>query len=737
MAKNHDSWVADRRQTADMGNTLRRLFLLVFVLTCFTVHSQDSSFNLMIIVRNAENKEPLAGATASIPQLQRIVRADSLGVVVFERLAGGTYQIAISYVGFEEQRIKVTVPQLLFEVLLEVSEEGEEEIIIQATRTSRTIANTPTRIEVISGEELAEKGNMRPGNIQMLLNESTGIQTQVTSATSANASIRIQGLDGRYTQILKDGFPLYAGFSGGLSIMQIPPLDLRQVEVIKGSSSTLYGGGAIAGLVNLVSKLPGEKRELSFLGNATTAGGFDLSGFYSEKYGKIGSTVFISRNSGMPYDPAGIGLTAIPSFERYTVNPRLFFYGKRTSANVGFSYAIEDRVGGSIDYIKNNRPGYYEQNNTDRFTTQVSLTHRISDRAVFNVKSSYNRFLRNIEIPAYRFQGVQQSGFSELTYSNQGTRSEWVLGLNMLTDKFDEEPLSADPLRNYSVNTYGLFVQNQWSPVYFFTLETGMRLDHVDDLGLQLLPRFSAMLRFSPDLTVRIGGGLGYKTPTVFNEEAERIQFRGIRPINISIAENERSVGSNLDINYRRHFGDLGFSLNHLFFYTRLNRPLILTDNGGELQFVNTAGYMDTRGMETNVRLTYGDWKLFAGYTYADVNTHYNGQKEWFTLTTRHRLNNVLMYEKDEKWKAGLEAYYFSPQRLSDGAMGRPYWIMGLMGERSWESFSLFVNLENFTDSRQTRFDTIFTGSVADPTFRDVYAPMEGFIANGGVKLRL
>lgn len=130
-------------------------------------------------------------------------------------------------------------------------------MIVTTTRTSRTITNEPTRTEIISGEELAEKANMKPGDIRMMLTESTGIQTQQTSATSFNAGIRIQGLDGRYTQLLRDGYPLYAGFSGGLSILQIAPLDLRQVEVIKGSASTLYGGGAIAGLVNLVSKTPG------------------------------------------------------------------------------------------------------------------------------------------------------------------------------------------------------------------------------------------------------------------------------------------------------------------------------------------------------------------------------------------------------------------------------------------------------------------------------------------------
>jgi iron complex outermembrane receptor protein/outer membrane receptor for ferrienterochelin and colicins len=143
----------------------------------------------------------------------------------------------------------------------------EKEVIIQSTRTSRNIRNVPTRVETIELEEIDEKNNMRPGNVAMLLHESTGIQVQQTSATSGNASIRIQGLDGRYTQLLKDGFANFGNFSSGLSVLEIPPLDLRQVEIIKGPVSTLYGGGAIAGVVNFISKTPGKKPEYNILLN--------------------------------------------------------------------------------------------------------------------------------------------------------------------------------------------------------------------------------------------------------------------------------------------------------------------------------------------------------------------------------------------------------------------------------------------------------------------------------------
>jgi outer membrane receptor for ferrienterochelin and colicins len=398
---------------------MRKAIFTVFLFFSFLTIQGQHTFKLSI--RDSTNRSPLPGATVTIPSLKRSTAADSSGLAVFNDLSAGSYNISVSFVGFEDKQITINLPhskdELLEIFLQEADEEHEEEIIIEATRTSRTIANNPTRIEVISGEELAEKGNMKPGDIRMLLNESTGIQTQQTSATSYNSSIRIQGLDGRYTQILKDGFPLYAGFSSGLSIMQIAPLDLRQVEVIKGSSSTLYGGGAIAGLVNLVSKVPTEERELSFMANATTAAGLDLSGFYSEKYGKLGLTIFGSRNSGSPYDPADIGLTAIPKFERYTINPRLFLYGEKTTANVGFSYITEDRVGGSMDYIKEDVDGYYEKNYTDRFITQLAITHRINEHSALNFKNSYSRFDREILIPSYQFKGLQQSSFSELIYS--------------------------------------------------------------------------------------------------------------------------------------------------------------------------------------------------------------------------------------------------------------------------------------------------------------------------------
>lgn len=701
----------------------------------FFTNAQDQ---LTIRVKAAGN--PLLGASLLWKEAAQTFSADSAGTVVIINVSAGKQTFLITHVGYAAKEISLTFPLLAqdtVEIELEEAEEDEEEVVVTTTRTSRTITNTPTRVEVISGEELEEKSNMKPGDIRMLLNESTGIQTQQTSATSYNASIRIQGLDGRYTQLLRDGLPLYAGFAGGLSLLQVAPLDLRQVEVIKGSASTLYGGGAIAGLVNLVSKTPTDKREISFLANATSAGGLDLSGFYRQRYGSVGVTVFGSRNSNAPFDPAGIGLTAIPKFERYTIHPRLFFYGEKTTANIGVNLTTEDRTGGNVAYIKKGTPGYFELNNTDRLTTQAALTHTFRNRLSLQVKNSVTRFDRSINIPSYFFGGVQTASFSELNLNLQMKKLEWIGGLNLLTDAFRENRSTALFNMSYSYNTVGAFVQNTWSATNTLTLETGLRGDYTAPYGFVLLPRFSALYRPSLSWTVRLGGGAGYKTPSIFNEEAERILFRNINQFNEQEAVYERSLGGNLDVNYRTRLGEVGLSINQLFFYTRLQHPFRMEQGVLTNSFVNQEEPIRTQGAETNLRLTYSDFKFFVGYTYTDAVTQFHWGKRWLPLTARHRLNNVLMFEKEGNLRIGLEAYYFSPQRLNAYTASRSYWIAGLMGEKLFRKFSLFINFENFTDTRQTKFGPIYDGDFNHPLFRDIYAPVEGFVINGGFKIRL
>lgn len=718
-----------------------RLSSLVFALLWATAGFSQQTYTLTLI--DEESQETVIGATVQLIELQKGAVSDTRGQVVFENLNSGTFTFLIRYVGYEELRFKRTFPMEnpLETIELHHDHEEMEVVIVTSTRSSRTIEDTPTRVEVIAGEELGEKGNMKPGDIRMLLNESTGIQTQQTSATSYNSSIRIQGLDGKYTQLLRDGMPLFAGYSGGLSLMQIPPLDLAQVEVIKGSSSTLYGGGAIAGLVNLISKRPSEEGGLDLLLNGTSALGLDASGFYSEQFGKWGTTVFASFNKGTAYDPADIGLTAIPEFERFTVSPKLFLTPTEESElMLGVNWTKENRLGGNMDFIRGESvtDPYFEENDTDRFSTQLTYRNTLQNGLTLQIKNSLNFFDRQIRVRNFGFGGKQVSSFSEVQLSKSGEKTEWVGGLNLWTENFKQNSIYQSTLLNYQLNTFGAFVQNLWNISSEWTLESGLRLDTQQEYGTFVLPKASLMFEPSEVLTFRLGGGLGYKSPTVFTEETERLTFRNVLPIDPTALDAERSTGFNFDINHRLALGEeLTLNTNVLFFYTQIANPLILRlTEDGLYQYEQPSGQLQTQGAEVNIKWQYRDLKLFLGYTYSDVNQTINQTTNTFPLVAKHRLNNVLMYEKHENFRFGLEAYYFSPQQLNDGAVGKSYWIMGLMGEKYFgEGFSVFLNFENLLDTRQTDFDTIYTGSLSNPVFRDIYAPVDGFVINGGVKL--
>lgn len=700
-------------------------------------------------IKEAKTNRILSGATVKISGTSLETTSDEKGSIILNNIPSGKQIIQYTYVGFQTKTDTLTFPlsnTTPAEISLTSVAENEEleEVVVSATRSTRTIASIPTRVEVIGGEELDEKGNMKPGDIRMMLAESTGIQTQQTSATSGNSAIRIQGLDGKYTQIIRDGFPLYSGFSGGLGLLQIAPLDLQQVEVIKGSSSTLYGGGAIAGLVNLVSKKPTNERQLNFLLNGTSALGLDVSSFYAQKFDKIGITVYGAYNKGTAYDPSGIGLTAIPKFDRFTLNPKLFFYfNEATTLSAGINATTEKRIGGDLEYVRGNASAahsYFEENKTGRYSSQLELDHKLNDSEKIVIRNSVSYYDRSIGLPDYLFSGVQVSTYSEANYSRNGEKADWVAGVNFLTDHFREHQNSSVALRSYHYTTIGAFAQNTWNLAEKFSIESGIRGDYHNEYGFFFLPKISGLLKINEHFSMRLGGGLGYKAPTVFTEDAERIQFRNVLPIEVENTKAERSYGANYDVNYRTSVfdGQVGFSINHMFFYTRINNPILLTpDAGGNLAYVQPNGNLDTKGMETNVKITYSNFKLFIGYTFADVNQHMGSKSIVYPLVSKHRLNNVLMYEIEDKWKIGLEAYYFSKQQLNDGTTGKSYWTTGFMAEKLWERFSIFVNFENFGDTRQTKFDTIYTGTLTAPVFRDIYAPVDGFVVNGGIKIRL
>ena len=202
----------------------------------------------------------------------------------------------------------------------------------------------------------------------------------------------------------------------------------------------------------------------------------------------------------------------------------------------------------------------------------------------------------------------------------------------------------------------------------------------------------------------------------------------------------ETSIGGNFDVNYKTALGDeMTFSINQLFFLTQLKNALVLReDETTEMAYFESAdGNILSSGFETNIKLTYDDFKLYLNYAFVNTELQYDNINNQKPLTPKHNAGAVIFYEIEEKWSAGYEVYYTGKQFDNLYNQKTDYWTMGIMVMRHWERLSLFVNFENFTNVMQSDFEPLVLPPVNNPVFPDIWAPTDGFVFNGGIKLRL
>lgn len=357
----------------------RFLFFFLFVVIQL-VNKSSAQNSILATIKDYETHEKLIGVSVSIKNLKLGTISDTNGIIHFKNIPDGEYELVFSLIGYEKKEKEIVCKgskDLIIEVeLIDISNELQD-VIVTTSRSNSRIEDIPIRVEVIGQAEINEEGNIKPANISKLLLESPSVQAQQTSATNGNVSIRLQGLDGKYTQILKDGFPLYGGFAQGLSIMQIPPLDLKQIEIVKGSASSLYGSDAIAGIINLVSKTPSEKREFNILLNQTSLYGNNADLYYSKKWKKFGLSFFSSNNFQSAVDVNGDGFSDVAYTRSYNVSPTLFYQiDTFTTIRFALNGLWENRKGGDMHVITKSLDSmhtFFESNESNRLSSQFKF----------------------------------------------------------------------------------------------------------------------------------------------------------------------------------------------------------------------------------------------------------------------------------------------------------------------------------------------------------------------------
>jgi outer membrane receptor for ferrienterochelin and colicins len=306
---------------------MRQQFLIVGVVMCLqaaTHVAQSHSGTLRVRVHAAD--KPIEKAEVLVAGVAH--QTDASGVIVITATAGEV-ELTVVKAGYIPASTKVLLSagaQQNVDVDLLPEPTVEETVtVVATTRTDKRLEDQPMRVEVLAREEIEEKMLMTPGDIVMMLNEMGGMRVQATSPSLGAASVRIQGMRGRYTRVLSDGLPLF-GEVGGLGLLQIPPMDLGQVEVVKGVASALYGAGAMGGIINLLSRRPRMEPEREFLLNRSTRGATDAVAFLSAPLtGGWSASLLGGGHWQELVDVNDDSWADLPGYGRAVVRPRVFW----------------------------------------------------------------------------------------------------------------------------------------------------------------------------------------------------------------------------------------------------------------------------------------------------------------------------------------------------------------------------------------------------------------------------
>ncbi len=616
-----------------------------------------------------------------------------------------------------------------------------DEVIISSTRTETRIENTPTRVEVIGSEEVDEESGVKPTHVAGLLGDVAGIQAQQTSAVTLNTEMRVQGLPGSYTQLLRDGLPLFGGYASSFSVLQIPPLDLKQIEIIKGASSTLYGGGAIAGMINIISKKPSLKGpERYLLVNHSTLRESNFNLFVADRDKKKGYTFFGGGSYQRPMDVNKDGFSDLPLTETIVMHPVFYAYpNEKNTLSVGLNSTFEERRGGDMLVLRNITDAdhqFYVLNRSYRNSLDASWEKKITPRDKFTLKGIGSWFYRNITTNSFGMKGRQLAWYSEATYVRKRDKHDLVAGLNLNGESFTKKVPDSSLLPEYDHFTLGAFVQDDWRIHSKLILETGLRTDFHNRYGTFILPRLSFLFKASPVLTSRLGGGLGYKIPTLFNSELDERDYRIVRfQPNVKI-QAERSYGANWDINFKKKWGEFELTLNQSFYLTRIDHPLVGRANGMFIDYSNANKPVMTKGFETWVQIAYGELEAYLGYTLADARKKYDPAQPYLELSARNKFASVISYEFSSRFRACIEASYTGPQYLENGSRTKGYPIAAGMVRYDIGRYSFVLNCENIFDYRQTNNEDILIPPFTNPRFKQIWAPLDGRVANLSIRIK-
>jgi outer membrane receptor for ferrienterochelin and colicins len=559
---------------------------------------------------------------------------------------------------------------------MEASAGSLDEVVVTGTLKEVKRMESAVPVEVYTPQFF--KKNPTP-NIFEALQNINGVRPQLNCNVCNTGDIHINGLEGPYTMVLIDGMPIVSSLSTVYGLSGIPNSLVERIEIVKGPASSLYGSEAVGGLINIITKKPGNAPRFSADAFSSTWGEVNADLGLKVSAGKKATVL-----TGLNYfnyqtvmDKNRDRFTDIPLQHRISLFQKWNFdraSGKVLSAAARFFY--EDRWGGETGWTKQYRGGnerYGESIYTRRW--EVIGNYGLPVKEKMMLSFSYNHHDQDSRYGTVSYKAQQHVAFSQVTWDKALSAHDLLAGVAVRYTFYDDNtPATASAPGSKRVTEAqqtwlpGIFLQDEMSISQHHKILLGLRYDYNSAHGNILTPRFAYKWSLNDKNILRFNAGTGFRVVNLFTED--HAALTGARTVVVEEElRPERSF--NMNLNYLKKIYTQGGSfitLDATGWYTVFNNRIVpdyVTDPN-KIYYGNLDGYAVSKGVTANVDVALlSGFKAMAGVTLQDVSTFENGTRTEQLLTERVAGTWALSYK-------------FKAAHLSADYTGNLYGPMGL-----------------------------------------------------------
>ena len=630
----------------------------------------------------------------------------------------GDNKLVISYVGYTPKVLNVDGNTTNIGTIA-LENDSLEEVVISGTLRQVSKLKSAVQIELYSADFFRATPK---ASFFEAIEGINGVRPQLNCNICNTGDIHINGQEGANTMVLIDGLPLVSGLSTVYGLSGIPQSLIKQVEVIKGPASTLYGSEAIGGVINLITKLPENVHRFNIDAYTTSWGelNVDLGAKYQLKsvQGLIGVNYF---NYSNPIDNNEDGFTDLTLQHRISIFNKI----KMKRNSIAFRYFYEDRWGGEMNWNSDYRGGtqvYGESIYTSRI--EVFGKYDVSENLF--LQYSLNNHDQNSVYGSTSYNALQTIGFLQGIYSKALKNHNLLVGATYRYTSYDD---NTPATQTKEVTTLpGLFIQDEWKLGNSQTLLSGIRYDRNSIYGDIWTPRLNYKWASNDESSiVRLGFGTGYRVVNVFTED--HAALTGARDVVFTediLPEKSWNVNVNWNQKLYSKFGTI-FDLDLSVFKTEFSNRILpdYETNPNQIIYSNLDGKSVTQGITLNINsLSANGLKVNLGATFIDSKIIQNNETEYPFLTENFSGNYRVSYTLfNPKITFDLSGTVIGPMKLpllgpldTRDPKSPVINIMNLQSTYSFKEFELYAGIKNIfnfkpaSNSIARAFDPFDTG---------------------------